>query len=151
MNICVSACLLGLCTKYDGGHNMCDELLKLKEKHRLIPVCPEQMGGLSTPREPSEIVSGDSDEICVKTKSGKDVSLEFINGAQIAMRVFEICSCEMAILKARSPSCGSGTIYDGSFTGSKTSGDGVFAKMLKEKGIPVYTEEELKSLEILEV
>ncbi|MGI6738041.1 MAG: DUF523 domain-containing protein [Christensenellales bacterium] len=151
MNICVSACLLGLCTKYDGGHNMCDELLKLKEKHTLVPVCPEQMGGLSTPREPSEIVSGSSEETRVLTKSGKDVSREFIHGASIALQVFMLCRCEIAILKARSPSCGSGTIYNGSFTGSKTSGDGVFAKMLKEKGILVYTEEELNSLEIQEV
>ncbi len=137
MNILVSACLLGLCTRYDGGHNLCEFAVELAKKHTLIPVCPEQMGGLPTPREPSEILNGS-----VISKSGRDVSVQFIKGANIALSAAKICGCSTAILKQRSPSCGFGKIYDGSFSNKVVNGNGVFAQLLIDEKIKIYTEED---------
>ena len=133
----VSACLLGLKCRYDGGRRPLDaELIDLLMKRfELVPVCPEQLGGLTTPREPSERRG-----MRVVMRSGRDVTAEYERGAQEALRLARLFSCRQALLKERSPSCGSGEVYDGTFTGALTSGDGVTAQLLKENGIDVFGE-----------
>lgn len=139
--ILVSACLLGVCCRYDGESKPCEEVIKLREKYILIPICPEVDGGLPTPRTPSERV-GDR----VLMRDGKDVTENYRKGAEEALRLAREYSCAAAILKARSPSCGSGKIYDGSFSGNLTDRDGVCAELLKKNGISVFTEEEIHLL-----
>jgi len=135
MKILISACLLGVRCRYDGGSNRLDFIDRLAREHELIPVCPEQLGGLATPRESAEIRGGG-----VFTKSGADVSASFERGAEEALRVARSIGCRCALLKERSPSCGSGEIYDGSFTRTLTAGDGVTAALLKASGIRVIGE-----------
>lgn len=144
MNILVSACLLGLHTRYDGGQSLSERIRELSLRHTLIPVCPEQLGGLPTPRPPCEIMQGR-----VLCRDGSDKTAEFEAGAMAALDIYRLSGCEMAILKARSPSCGKGVIYDGSFTGKKVQGSGVFAKALEDQGIRVITEEDTVALEEL--
>jgi len=139
MNIVVSACLLGVNSKYNGGNNYNEKVAKLLEQHNLIPVCPEQLGGLSTPRFPAELQPGID---IIKNSNGEDVTMYFKKGAQEALKIALLYNCEYAILKSKSPSCGYGLIYDGSFTGRLIPGAGVFARLLAENGIKVYTEED---------
>lgn len=141
MNILVSACLLGVRCRYDGASKPNAAVLKLMERHTLIPVCPEQLGGLATPRPPAER-QGDA----VRTQSGTDVTEQYCRGAEEALRLCRIYGCEAAVLKERSPSCGSGAVYDGAFSGTLTGGDGVAAELLKSRGIPVYGESQLEEL-----
>lgn len=141
MNILVSACLLGVNCRYDGGSNDAPALQPLLQEHHLIPVCAEQLGGLPTPRVPAERC-GDA----VITRDGRDVTAEFTAGAEEVLRLAERFGCKIAILKAKSPSCGRGRIYDGSFTRTLTDGDGVCAELLQRHGIRVYTEHELEQL-----
>jgi uncharacterized protein YbbK (DUF523 family) len=136
--IIVSACLLGLPCTYRGDSNHCEKICRLAGQHTLIAVCPEQMGGLPTPRPPSEIV-GDR----VITRYGQDVTAEYRRGAEAALTLAQLNRADCAILKARSPSCGKGRIYDGTFTGQKCAGNGIAAGLFLDSGIPVYTEEEL--------
>ena len=135
MNILVSSCLCGVNCKYNGGNNEDKRVAKLMDTHTVICVCPEVLGGLSTPRTPAEIV-GDR----VITKDGEDVTEAFYKGAEKALEAAEKYNVDMAILKANSPSCGCGKVYDGTFSKTLVEGDGVFAKMLKEKNIKVYNE-----------
>lgn len=139
MRILVSACLLGVSCRYDGAGKGCPAVMALAERHELIPVCPEQLGGLPTPRLPAEIQEGR-----VIRKDGESVDAAYHRGAAEAARTGELLHCELAILKARSPSCGSGTVYDGSFSGKLIAGDGVTAALLKANGMRVITEEELE-------
>jgi len=113
-------------------------VLALLKDHELVPVCPEQLGGLSTPRPPCEM----QEDGRVRNKQGDDQSTEFTRGAEEALMLFKLTGCEAALLKARSPSCGKGMIYDGSFSGTLKPGNGVFAQKLVNEGIPVYTEED---------
>lgn len=138
--VLISSCLLGVNCRYDGGSNkLPDEKLKeLREKYELIPVCPECYGGLATPRIPSERRDGK-----VFSKLGADVTGEFTKGAEAALYLAELLGAELAILKENSPSCGSGTIYDGSFSGTLTEGDGVTAELLKKHGITVIGEKSI--------
>lgn len=138
--VIISACLLGAYCKYDGGNNRLPEetIEKLTEKYELIPVCPECYGGLTTPRAPSER-TGDK----VVSKTGADVTEQFNKGANTALYLAELFGARNAILKANSPSCGSGTIYDGTFTGTLVSGDGVTAELLKAHGINIIDENAL--------
>ena len=135
----VSACLLGENVKYSGGNNFTEVVVEFLKDKEFISVCPEVLGGLTIPREPCE-------RLCdrVINKSGLDVTEAFHKGAERCLEgVLEKASpedVEGAILKARSPSCGSGVIYDGTFSGVKIPGDGVFAELLKAKGIRVMTE-----------
>ena len=140
----VSACLLGVKCKYSGGDNLCPAVAALAERFWLIPVCPEQMGGLPTPRPASER-SGDR----IVSRDGTDVTEQFARGARETLRLAKLLRCEGAVLKSRSPSCGSGAIYDGCFTGTLIPGDGVTAQLLKKHGIFVCTELELEKLEQL--
>lgn len=136
--ILVSACLLGANCKYSGGNNLCPELEGLKERYQLIPICPEQLGGLPTPRPPAEC-QGDR----VINKEGRDVTDEFQKGAEEALKLGQYFGCNKAILKSRSPSCGCGTIYDGTFTGTLVPGDGITAKLLRCNGFSLYSEENI--------
>ncbi len=148
-NILVSACLLGVNCRYDGGNGMQESLIKLMEKYNFIPVCPEQLGGLGTPREPAEQLvreeTGNHKGIRVADRSGKDVTDSFLKGAEETLRLARLYGCKRAILKERSPSCGHGTIYDGTFTGTKAPGDGVTARLLEENGILVSGESSVGS------
>lgn len=145
--ILVSACLLGLNTKYDGSHNYRPEVLALQKQVNLLPVCPEQLGGLCTPRPATEIQGGDGHAVlsgaaAVETAAGRNCTAAFRRGAQEVWQLAQELAVAGALLKARSPSCGSGSIYNGSFTGHTKAGDGVTAALLKSKGLPVFTEEE---------
>ncbi len=143
MNILISGCLLGLSCRYDGKSKGLDKALieKLQSRHTLIPACPEQLGGLPTPRNPSERI-GDR----VMMDSRTDVTEEYRRGAEQALYLAKLFGCEAAILKERSPSCGCGSIYDGTFSGSLTEGDGVTAELFKANGIPVYGESRAEEL-----
>ena len=141
MKLLVSACLLGVGCRYDGGHNQLPQLKELLKTHTCIPICPEQLGGLPTPREPSERRAD-----AVVTKSGADVTAQFRRGAEQALHLARLYGCKAAVLKERSPSCGSGEVYDGTFSGRLTSGDGVTAALLKANGIAVYGESDLDAL-----
>ncbi|AOY76435.1 DUF523 domain-containing protein [Clostridium formicaceticum] len=141
--ILVSACLLGVNCRYDGTNNKNLELIKLLSEKNIFPVCPEELGELTTPRPPAEIQGREVLEKKgrVMNTDGQDVTEAFIKGAEETLKLAEENGVTTAILKARSPSCGSGKIYDGSFTGTLTEGDGVTAALLKRKNIKVYTEE----------
>lgn len=139
--ILVSSCLLGCMCRYKGDDCKNEAILALAAEHTLIPVCPEQMGGLQTPRDPAEIVNG-----CVVSSAGLDVTAQYKKGAETALHLAQLCGADYAILKANSPSCGKAIIYDGSFSGKKIPGNGVCAALLLENGIPVFTENELDQL-----
>lgn len=141
MTILVSACLLGCPCRYDGKSKPNDAVLALMEHHTLIPICPEQMGGLATPRVPAERKDGG-----VFTERGRDVTEQYRRGAEEALRLAQLYGCKYAILKERSPSCGSGQIYDGSFSRRLIDGDGVTAQLLKAHGITVLGESEVDNL-----
>lgn len=136
----ISACLLGVECKYSGGSNALpsEAIARLTEEYELIPVCPECYGGLTTPRAPSERRGGR-----VVSKTGTDVTEQFEKGAEAALHLAHIFGAKLAILKENSPSCGSGTIYDGTFTGKLVPGDGVTAGLLKKHGITVIGENAL--------
>ena len=136
--IAVSACLLGENCKYNGGNNYNEKLAKFLEGHEVIGVCPEVLGGLPTPRLSSEIVDG-----VVRHKNGTSVDEEFRRGAEIALEIVQKAGAELVILQSRSPSCGVGTIYDGTFSKTLIPGDGVFVKLLKENGIRVMDVKDL--------
>ena len=143
--VLISACLAGINCKVNGENNLLDSgiLDEISKKYHLLFVCPEVFGGLGTPREPAEMKDG-----LVVTKTAKDVSENFINGAKICLKIAKLNGCKKAILKARSPSCGSGQIYDGSFSKKLIFGDGVAAKLLKENGILVFSEDEIGQLDV---
>lgn len=148
----VSACLLGANCKYNGGNNDNEAVKDFCEGHKVLAVCPETEGGLKSPRPPAEQIRCPSDEGCgsnadscvirVVNKNGEDLTEYFRRGAEICLKkVLDSGEPpEVAILKANSPSCGCGKIYDGTFTGTLTDGDGIFAALLKEHGIKVITE-----------
>lgn len=138
MKLLVSACLLGIDCKYNGKNNKNDQVLKLLKDHDLIPVCPEIMGGLTTPRTPAEIHQNE-----VITKDGKNVTKQYQKGAKETLKIAKLYNCKTAILKEKSPSCGCGRIYDGTFTGTLINGDGITARLLKENGINILGETNL--------
>ena len=136
--ILVSACLLGTPCRYDGASKPVETVRALQEKYTLIPVCPEVLGGLPTPRTPSEIVG-----TRVMMRNGRDVTEHYRRGAEEALRIALENGCTLAILKEKSPSCGNGKVYDGSFTGTLTDGDGITVALLKAHGIRVIGEREI--------
>lgn len=137
MKYAISACLVGTCCKYNGGHNRNEKLIEFLKDKDYILVCPEVTGGLPTPRAPSEIVG-----TRVMNTLGQDVSEEFLRGAQIEFNKVVEEEVDVAILQPRSPSCGKDKIYDGTFQGKLVDGDGIFVQMLKKEEITVYTSEE---------
>ena len=140
-NVLISACLYGEKCRYDGEDNLISRLDEIKKFCNLFPVCPEVLGGLETPRNPSEII-GEK----VVSNVGKDVTNEYKKGAEIALETALRNSCKIALMKAKSPSCGSGKIYDGTFSRKLTDGDGITIKLLKEHGIKVFDETQIKEL-----
>lgn len=144
----VSACLLGRNCKYNGGNNYHPLTEALRERYELVPVCPECMGGLPIPHDPAERV-GDK----VISRTGTDVTAPFKKGAELALRRAQQTGAKLALLKERSPSCGCGAIYDGTFTGTVVPGSGVAAELLAKNGVTIYgesrIEELLRSKEIL--
>ena len=141
MRILVSACLLGIACRYDGRSKPHPDMAELMKHHQLVPVCPEQLGGLPTPRTPSER-QGER----VVMADGADVTEQYRRGAEEALRLCRLLGCEAAVLKERSPSCGKDRIYDGTFSGTLTDGWGVTAELLRQNGIPVYGESEIDLL-----
>lgn len=139
MNILVSACLLGVSCRYDGIGKEYKEITALLNQHVLIPICPEQLGGMETPRPPAERI----DEF-VMSREGQDVTAYYKRGAEQVLKLAKLYDCQYAILKERSPSCGAGQIYDGNFNGTLIEGDGVTAELLKKHGIQVIGEEQVK-------
>lgn len=139
MNILVSACLLGIGCRYDGKAKSYD--LSSLADHQLIPVCPEIYGGLSTPRLPCEQKDG-----IVVNCNGEDVTENYIRGAKSALEIALKCECKYALLKERSPSCGKGCIYDGSFSHTLCKGNGITVKLLMDSGIEIFGESEIEKL-----
>lgn len=141
MNILISACLLGMSCRYNGEGQIMPGTDKLMEKHHLVPICPEIYGGLSTPREPSEIKNGR-----VISKSGNDLTEYFERGAEEILALAKLYHCKYAILKERSPSCGYKEIYDGTFSGKIINGNGILAALLLKNGIVIIDETETDKL-----
>lgn len=146
--VLVSACLAGRACRYDGGANPDDEVGRLVAEGRAVLVCPEELGGLGTPRPAAEIQGGDGADVLdgrarVVTQAGIDVTEEYLAGAHIALDRARSAGVTTAILKARSPSCGNGCIYDGTFMRSAVPGDGVTAALLRRQGIEVLSEEDI--------
>lgn len=144
MNILVSKCLLGENCKYSGGNNYNKSVVEFCENHNIIPICPECMGGLPTPREPSEIRFVNGVEK-VFTQSGCDVSASFQKGAEASLKAANENETELCILKESSPSCGVNNIYDGTFSHVKISGMGLTAKILKQNGFKILSEKDIEN------
>lgn len=144
MHLLVSACLLGCACRYDGAAKQNGQLAEWLQTSgcTAVPVCPEIYGGLPTPRTPSER-QGDR----VVSKTGQDVTAQYQKGAAEALALARLTGCQAAVLKARSPSCGCGQIYDGSFSGRLVPGNGVTADLLLQNGLPVFSEETLDRLD----
>jgi uncharacterized protein YbbK (DUF523 family) len=143
--ILVSGCLAGMLCKYNGTYNNVPEIIRMVEEGLAIPVCPELLGGGTVPREPNETVNGDGRSVLegkarVVTGSGRDCTAMFIRGAEEVLKIAREHNVSLAILKERSPSCGSSVIYDGTFSGRKIAGSGVTAAILQRAGIKVYSE-----------
>jgi uncharacterized protein YbbK (DUF523 family) len=143
MNAIVSACLMGINCRYDGKNSINRDAFEFIDKENLnpVPVCPEQLAGLPTPRKRCEI-EGDGFEVLegkskVISEDGKDMSEFFIKGAKEVLKIAKITGSKIALLKSRSPSCGAGNIYDGTFTGNIRKGYGVTAALLRKNGIEV--------------
>ena len=141
MNILISGCLLGLKCRYDSKEKKLPEIEKLIEVYNLIPVCPEQLGGLPTPRIPAERVINK-----VVNQAGVDVTKEYQLGAEEALKIAKLYNCKKAILKEKSPSCGCGKIYDGTFSKNLIVGNGVTADLLLKNGIEIFGESKIDKL-----
>jgi len=146
--IAISSCLLGEDCKYNGNNNYNIRLAELIEDKEIISICPELLGGLSIPRPPAEIQGGEGKDVLEGTarvvdKEGNDITDNFIEGAKRSLALIKKRGCTLAILKARSPSCGSRLIYDGDFIGAKRVGAGVTTALLQKEGIEVFNEEEI--------
>ncbi len=137
----ISACLCGKNTKYNGKNNLIPQIEQLEGLYDFVLICPEVMGGLPIPRDPSEI-KGD----LVLSKTGTDVTQNFILGAQKALELVKKHQVQVALLKESSPSCGVHMIYNGNFNGEKISGSGITTQVLKENGVKVYSEDEIQLL-----
>lgn len=146
MNIAVSACLLGDPCRYDAKVVPCAAVEKLAEEHSLLPLCPEVLGGLPTPRTPSEIQMAAGRPGEVRNALGHDVTASFAEGAEAAVSQAVSHACVAAVLKQKSPSCGSTLVYDGTFTGTLVSGSGLTARLMRERGVAVFDESQVDGL-----
>ncbi|MDQ0971483.1 uncharacterized protein YbbK (DUF523 family) [Neobacillus niacini] len=149
--ILVSSCLAGLEVRYNGTHCLNNKISQMIDQKKAITVCPELLGGFSTPREPAEIIGGDGEDVLdgkakVIEKSGRDVTDLYITGAYITLRKAQEYHTTAVVLKEFSPSCGSSMIYNGEFQGKKIPGNGVTTALLKRNGIRVVSEEGLSEL-----
>ena len=129
----VSACLCGINCRYDGMSQFHSYIAELVKNHQAIPICPEQLAGLTTPRDPCEIQTDGQ----VLDKNGINRTAQFTRGAKEALKLAQLINCSEAILKDKSPMCGAGQIHDGSFTGQLITGDGIFTRLLKQSGIKI--------------
>ena len=136
--ILVSACLLGIYCRYDGRCETDERVMALSRDHVLIPVCPEQLGGLPTPRAAVELLDGRA-----VTRDGAGLTEAFERGVGQAMRVAGLTGARVAVLQPRSPSCGRGIIYDGTFSGTRVEGDGVLAQALAARGVALLVPDDL--------
>jgi len=143
----ISACLVGVNCKYNGTTNLDEDLLRLFMEGQAIAICPEVLGNLSIPRDPCEIIKADDGSIKVVTTSGKDVTSNFTAGARKTLDICKSAEIDKAILQSRSPSCGYGRIYDGTFSGKLIEGNGLTAQLLSEHGIKIYTDTNWKDTE----
>lgn len=146
--ILISACLCGVDCKYSGKNNYNERVFELFKSGKAMLVCPEQLGGLSTPRQPAEISQGTAEDVikgCCKilNNQGEDVTRQFIKGAEETLKIAKAIDCKKAILKSKSPSCGCGKVYDGNFDGTLIKGNGLTAQLLLNNGIEVITEEDI--------
>jgi uncharacterized protein YbbK (DUF523 family) len=145
----VSACFTGIHCRYDQKHCLVKEIQQLVTRGEAIPICPEQLGGLSTPRNPAEIIGGNGEDVLdgkarVIDNQGNDVTKQFIRGAYEALAIAKTMDAKQAILKESSPSCGSHYIYDGTFQGKKQPGMGVTAALFRRHGIEVISENKIE-------
>lgn len=138
--IIVSACLAGVECRYNGQAFLVPQVMTMVKKGLAIPLCPEVLGGLPTPR-----LTAEQQEGRIISRAGEDITDYYMAGAKIALGIAQLVGCKKAIVKSKSPSCGCGMIYDGTFSGNLIVGDGVFCKMLKEENIEVYTENEIEA------
>lgn len=143
--ILVSACLLGMRCRYDGEDAVSENVMEFLKGEDFVPVCPEQLGGLCTPRPPAEIESGDGFDVLdgksrVISKDGDDFTAAYVKGAQEAVKIAKMTGCNMAVLKEKSPSCGVHSIYDGKFSGTLKDGCGAFCALLKREGIEAVSD-----------
>lgn len=146
--ILLSACLAGFNVRYDGGNARNDLAAQLVALGQAVTICPEVMGGMSTPREPAEIQDGNGEDVIagrarVINCRGVDVTKQYLQGAQLALGIAQRYHVQAAFLKQKSPACGTRLIYDGSFSGRKIAGMGVAAALLRQGGIQVFSETEL--------
>jgi len=140
--VLISACLVGLNTKYNGDNNFNQIFADMVARGEAVPFCPEQAGGLTTPRNPSEIIGGDGEDVLngkarVITDKGEDVTEAFLKGAKEALKLAQLIGADVAVLKSKSPSCGSKSVYDGTFSGKLREGMGVTAAYLQAHGIKI--------------
>lgn len=140
-NVLISACLLGVNCRYDGNGVPMEHIDQLMERYHLIPVCPEILGGMTIPRRPAERI-----EDRVVNNAGEDVTEFFVRGAEEVLKIARLYDCDTAILKERSPSCGFGEIYDGTFSHKIVRGSGVLSELLSSEGITVYGETDIEEL-----
>ena len=138
MKIAVSACLLGERCRYDGASKPNERVMAFARQHDVLPICPEVAGGLSVPHPACEIASDAPLRVC--DCAGEDMTAAFVQGAEKTLTAMQDFGCQLAILKAKSPSCGTGRIYDGTFTGTLRDGWGVAAAMIRDAGIPTFDE-----------
>ena len=141
MNILVSECLLGVDCTYKNSNNCNEKVIALNQKYTLIPICPEQLGGMTTPRVPSENLNDK-----VVNSNGEDVTKFFEKGAEMSLRLAKMYNVKYAVLKAKSPSCGYGFVYDGTFSGTLVKGNGTTAELLSKNGIKVFNENQIDEL-----
>lgn len=145
--ILVSSCIAGLEVRYNGTHCLENKISQLIEENKAIPICPELLGGFTTPREPAEIIGGNGEGVLdgkakVVEKSGRDVTELYIKGAIETLKQAKNVNATVVVLKEYSPSCGSSMIYNGEFIGEKIAGNGVTAALLKRNGLQVISEKQ---------
>lgn len=145
MKIAVSACLLGRSCRYDGSSKPCPDAIALAAQHEVVPICPECAAGLQIPHAPNEI-DASSSELRVVDSEGRDNTEAFVRGARITLERVLGEGCGVAVLKSRSPSCGTGLVYDGTFSGTLVPGYGVAARMLADAGVRVIDEAQLRGI-----
>lgn len=139
--ILVSACLIGINCRYDGKSQYNEKVLQLVKEGKAIPICPEQLGGLATPRNPAEIIKKDN-KVCIIDNQNTDMTDAFMKGANEVLKLAKELDINKAILKSKSPSCGVGKVYSGNFDGKIVDGNGVLAQLLMDNGIEVINADE---------
>lgn len=144
--VMVSSCLAGINCRYDGNNNRVEEIAEMVAAGKAITVCPEVFGGMSIPRDSCEIVIDSNGKKCVKTEEGRDFTKEFEEGARKTLEIAKVLGIDTVILQQRSPSCGLGKVYDGTFSRRLIDGNGLAADLLSSNGIRVYNDDNYKEI-----